>query len=459
MTSPVPPDVDMDLGGFALLQMGIGADKIYGWFKDGKGPERTTDTTQQDWEKVNRDHIDIAYLIEKAVRDSGASWEGAAGDQARASTSPLASWSQAAGDSASTAGQGTAQISESFRLARDSVEKPVDVPDKPWYNDALPWDTDYDDAVEKSQEVNSKNMQVLSTYGNAANAAGASMPTFQSPDEVGAGIDDGGGQPPIERPKEWGGVDENGTDKSGSDRSGGDKSGNSRPSGDINVPPPAPPGDDSGGNTRKSWADVPDRPTPPPNIDLPRTNDPRIPPNDPRFPPFDPRLPYDPRNPNDPRNPRNDPRNNPRNNPNNPNRPPVRLPGGGGGGGQGGSGGGRGPGGVPGMGGAGGGRMPGMGGLGGGVPGPGAFGPGGTSGTMGPGERGFGPGGGGFGPGGAGAAGRGGPAGGMAAGGMGAGAGRGQGDEDKEHKSASYLQETEDIFGDGTMVAPPVIGE
>ena len=35
--------------------------------------------------------------------------------------------------------------------------------------------------------------------------------------------------------------------------------------------------------------------------------------------------------------------------------------------------------------------------------------------------------------------------------------GKGHG-KDKEHKAASYLQETEDIFGDGTMVAPPVIG-
>ncbi|GAA2692440.1 PPE-repeat protein [Actinosynnema pretiosum] len=57
------------------------------------------------------------------------------------------------------------------------------------------------------------------------------------------------------------------------------------------------------------------------------------------------------------------------------------------------------------------------------------------------------------------AAGRGGAAaGGMGAGGMGAAGGRGNGEEDKEHKSASYLQETEDVFGDGTLVAPPVIG-
>ncbi|MCO1579698.1 PPE domain-containing protein [Crossiella sp. SN42] len=57
----------------------------------------------------------------------------------------------------------------------------------------------------------------------------------------------------------------------------------------------------------------------------------------------------------------------------------------------------------------------------------------------------------------AGAAGRGGPAG-AAGGPMGAGAG-GRKEEDKEHKRADYLQETEDVWGDGKRVAPPVIGE
>ena len=38
----------------------------------------------------------------------------------------------------------------------------------------------------------------------------------------------------------------------------------------------------------------------------------------------------------------------------------------------------------------------------------------------------------------------------------GAGTGR---DEDKEHRRPSYLVESEDVWGDGALVAPPVIGE
>lgn len=40
-----------------------------------------------------------------------------------------------------------------------------------------------------------------------------------------------------------------------------------------------------------------------------------------------------------------------------------------------------------------------------------------------------------------------------------AGAGRGQGGDDTEHRRPTYLVETEDIWGDGRRVAPPVIGE
>ncbi|WP_199440396.1 PPE domain-containing protein [Umezawaea beigongshangensis] len=60
-----------------------------------------------------------------------------------------------------------------------------------------------------------------------------------------------------------------------------------------------------------------------------------------------------------------------------------------------------------------------------------------------------------------GAAGRGGAAGaaGAAGGPTGAGGRGGRGEEDGEHRAADYLVETEDVFGDDRLVAPPVIGE
>jgi hypothetical protein len=41
----------------------------------------------------------------------------------------------------------------------------------------------------------------------------------------------------------------------------------------------------------------------------------------------------------------------------------------------------------------------------------------------------------------------------------GAGGRGGDGEDDTEHKIADYLVETDDVFGDDRLVAPPVIGE
>jgi hypothetical protein len=79
--------------------------------------------------------------------------------------------------------------------------------------------------------------------------------------------------------------------------------------------------------------------------------------------------------------------------------------------------------------------------------------PGGLSGAMGSGPDGM--------RGGAMGSGAGAGKGGAAGGGMGGGGAHGQkgeGEDDIEHKAADYLVETDDVFGDERMVAPPVIG-
>lgn len=134
---------------------------------------------------------------------------------------------------------------------------------------------------------------------------------------------------------------------------------------------------------------------------------------------------------------------------------------------------------VPGPGGPGGprGGQPGPGGLRGGQPGPGggkAFGPmsgslgasgqgslkgglpGGMSGMSGMGSGPDGMRGGAVGAGAGAGAGKGAAGAGMGAGG--AHGQKGEGEDDIEHKAADYLVETDDVFGDERMVAPPVIG-
>ncbi|SFR22993.1 PPE family protein [Lentzea waywayandensis] len=427
-----------NIGGFALLPF-AGGETIYKWFENGKGPAQSTTPTAQSWHNLSAGHVDVAQLIEKAVRDSGASWEGSAGDAARGGTSPLATWATVTGDSATQAGTTADTVGSAYADAKNAMSKPPAVPDKPFLNDWRPWDTDYDKALEKNQQVSEQNVRAFNQYAGAVNASMSNQPTFIAPTATDGSVqEEPGGDKNVDRvgmqsqpPPNIGTPPGGGGDRNGGGQDGTDLSG---------WKPPGTGGDDTGTagvNDPKFTPPPTDSGRPPPNIGVPTV------PPDGVFNPNDPRRPGGPLDPN-----------NPRNRPGGPNGPGGPGAGRGiGGPGGGGAGGGRGGGGLGG---------PGGGGLGGaaaakGMGGPGGMGSGfgGAAGVAGDGRGGAG----GFGPSGAGAAGAGGRgAAGMGAGGMGAGGGRGEGEEDKEHKSASYLQETEDIFGDGTMVAPPVIG-
>lgn len=420
MTTP-GGNVDMDMTLFLAGPLGAAlcAKKVYGWFHEGKGPQQTTDTAHQAWADVSKAQTEVSDLINKAVRDSGASWGGAAADQMRGSTSPLGSWANTAGSTATSGSNTVSEVSAAFRTAQNSVQKPVDVPDKPWYNDGVPWDTDYDDALEKSQGVDSANMQALSSYGERANASMSSMPKFESPNSSTANVQETP-PPQIDQPKPYDGYQGKTNTSSVSTSS-------------------MPPGSTPGGTTTPSWTAPPSTGQPP--------NVPIVPPpggnlNQPGVP-----LPGMPLPPGQ----------FPGNQKPGPNSPRQGVPGGRPGVQGGGPGGSRGPGGMGGPGAAGAARGPGgVGGVGG-APKPGSFGPlgsGGSAGVLGDPGRGS------FGPSGGGSAGAAGGRGAAGAGGMagGAGAGRGEGADDLEHTS-KYVEANDEAFGDDRMVAPPVIGE
>ena len=435
----------------------VSAKAVYGWFKDGN--PKVTDAGQETWGKVSGIQTEVSTLISKAVNDSGASWSGAAGDAMRSSTSPLSTWADLTGTNAQSGSSAVAEISSAFRDAQNSVQEPVSVPDKPWYNDFSPWDTDYDDAVEKSQGVDEANMRVINAYADRTNYSVSNMPTFEAPPDSTADVDDGSSENSNSNIDKLNNNEQftnnqTSTSSTSSNNSngsgeqvrqftppGGDNTGGNNNGGDDNTTRPSNTDD---GTTRPSDVNDPNRPpvgTPGrPTVGVPGGID-----NPPGFVPF---------GPNDPRNPANK-----LNGPGGPGSPGPGSPGAGRtGGGGGGAGGGRGGGGLGGGlgGGAGAGAGAGAGGRGGLGPGAaaaaGQFG--GSAGTA-AGEGGR-AGAGGFGAGGAAAGGRGAAGGAGAMGGAGHG-GKGEGGDDLEH-SSKYLQPSDEYFGDGTMVAPPVIG-
>ncbi|MET8756303.1 hypothetical protein [Lentzea sp. NPDC004782] len=426
MTAPGGNAIDSDMAVLFTgpLGMAMCAKKIYGWFKEGRGPQQTLDTGHEVYSEISKGQVDVSDLINKVIRDSGASWSGAAGDQMRGSTSPLSSWADTAGSTATAGASTVATLSSAYRTAQNSVQQPVAVPDKPWYNDHVPWDTDYDEALGKSQGVDSANMQVLNTYAETATAATSSSPKFESPNSSTATVQE---TPPsqIDQPKSYDGYN----------RQTSTSSVATTPTPLAATPP--------GGTTTPSWTappaavqNTPNVPNTPPGGNL---NQPGVP--LPGLP-----LPGGPLPGGSTSTPR-------------PGGLAGRPGGLGGPGGQS-----RAPGGPSGPGGPGAGAAGaarGTGGVGGGGLGstakPGGFGPLGSGGAAGVlGEQGRG---GAFGPSGSGNTGAAGARGaaGMAGGGAAAGAGRGEGADDLEH-TTKYVEPNDEAFGDDRVVAPPVIG-
>ncbi|MFJ6670812.1 hypothetical protein ACIQMJ_06845 [Actinosynnema sp. NPDC091369] len=393
------------------------------------------------WTKIGNTLAELQANLTSATAASKGAWQGAAAESAQGYFTNVATWSGNAAQGAQLTGNKLYTQSTAAEQAKNAMPEPVEFSTadayKMFFSEPNPfkWAETIDQIEQKfeeKQQAHERAAEVMTTMSTSFQESGSTMPAFSPP-------------PPMEGTGGSGDPGQNGTAQIGSrptvPSGNGNGTGSGSGFGDLGVPGGGggTGSGSGGGNTNQSGLNGPGGGTttlPGPG-GLPggggNTNIPG-----PGGGPYPPGI-YPPgTGPN--QRPTTPPGGRPPGMPNGPGRGP--------GGGPGGRGFGGGPGGGPG-----GMAAAGRGGLGG-------FGPGGSAGTLGEAGRtgagGFGPGGSG-GLGGAGAAGRGG-AGGMGAGGMGAGAGRGQGEEDKEHKAASYLVETEDVFGDGTMVAPPVIG-
>ncbi|MFC3892382.1 PPE domain-containing protein [Lentzea rhizosphaerae] len=401
---------------------GYGHPELYKMINSGPGVSASI-PVEQGWKKIKETLAQIDDDLHTALAKMGAGWESDAADAANAALSPLAQW-------AGYAEQGSGTMESSARLqgefiadARKKMPEVVPVTtEKPGILDmtvgALTGPVGMAHVV--GQQIDHERQEAAAD--NAAAQAVKVMEDYQSDSRWNSSTLGDFPQPPqvvIDTPPP-------GDTGTGSTRAGYTSTGVYSPSGNTgttnpswtqppSTPPPVsqawtPPGND--GTTHTSWTQPPSTPppvhtpTPPPPTNLPHPT-PTPTPGGPVF-----------------------------------TRPNTGVPGGGRGGQLGGVKGGQ----------LGGGKAfgPMSGSLGssgqgtsmkpGGMPGTGAGPEGMRGGAMGAG---------------AGAAGKGGAAG---AGAGGAHGQKGEGEDDIEHKAADYLVETDDVFGDERLVAPPVIG-
>ncbi|MBP2476762.1 hypothetical protein JOF53_005634 [Crossiella equi] len=359
------------------------------------------------WEYQAKRLDDIGNNVRKAFEAAAGVTQGRSFDQMQERVSPAYQWAEQASTMAGQVRSVAETSTGTFTDTKSKIGPPVQVTETDnaisrgwaWLTDGM---TDKQAQQAQADDAQTKARETMRTYERTVLSSTSNLPVFTAPDPIDVGVGTGGG-----------GTTQVGTNTTTTNTR------QHRPGGSDNQRP---------GFADRDGDGIPDDRDPRDDRNVPDRDGDGIP---------------DDRDPVDNRNPGRD-----QVDPNLVVTPPVQptpppnlgIPVGGG------------PG-VPG-----GGPMSGPGFVGG----MGGFGPSGSGAAMRPG---FGPSGmagvgaggaaaangGGFGPGGRGGApGMGGP--------MGSGA-RAGGEEDKEHKRPDYLIEIDDIFGDGTLVAPPVIGE
>jgi hypothetical protein len=408
-------------------------DKIHG------GPGHSAAQTVDDaWNSFRAVMGNAKSELESAIRDAGAVWVGAAGEQFAGSTAPLVQWAEDARVAGVETHNSFSAQTSYYSGAKTTMPEPVQVTSTAnddflgipaGFTHLVGGQTDQDVEEQQANEAKREAVRVMNGYRDGASSAVDSLGTFTPPPQVTTQVT----EPKFEQSEAQRQYSQQFSDGQWNTPTSTDPSRTtSTPQQPVTTPPVVAP---VGGDTNTSGVgtpqDIAPRPTPTPVPPPSYTPGPPQPPV--AVPPPGMIRPNPFPNPNDRRNPTGG-------------NPPGRGTGTGVPKGFGGTPPGGAPGGAPRVGGG----LPGVPSQ----PGHGSqpFGPGSSSGIAGDSHANRA---------GTGAAGGRAAAGSPMMGGMAGAPQGGQGEDDIEHKAAPYLEELEDVWGQDSapMVAPPVIGD
>jgi hypothetical protein len=172
----------VDVGGAigSVLLLGVDDEVAYNWFHNGRGTE-SIDANADGWGQVRHGYQEVLLLVAKGLAESKAAWTGSAADAAHGAVSPVRAWAEQALDSAVQAQATVMAQSSAFSDIKARLSPPVAVPDKPWWNDVWPGDTNYDKALQAKQANSIRNVELVRQYGDLTQTNGASYPRFEEP--------------------------------------------------------------------------------------------------------------------------------------------------------------------------------------------------------------------------------------------------------------------------------------
>jgi len=168
---------------------GYSHEELYAQINSGPGP-RASHTSMERWEGVSAALAEINSELLAGVLRSGASWEGAAADQARSGLNPLAAWADDARGGAEVMRLSAELQADYIAKARADMPPPVPVTaEKPGLLEAglthlVGGQTDYEKQEKAHNAAEQRAREVMSTYASSTASNVSTLGQFHQPPQL-----------------------------------------------------------------------------------------------------------------------------------------------------------------------------------------------------------------------------------------------------------------------------------
>jgi hypothetical protein len=126
-------------------------------------------TAKDSLDRLQATYENVRDNMTQALSGIKATYTGNAADAMADAFTPVANSFNDGANFAGSASLATSFQAESFATAQAKIQNQVPVPDAPWYEPVDPFNTDHDDAIQQNSQIDAANEAAYTAYGNDTN--------------------------------------------------------------------------------------------------------------------------------------------------------------------------------------------------------------------------------------------------------------------------------------------------
>ncbi|MCK2241294.1 MULTISPECIES: PPE domain-containing protein [unclassified Crossiella] len=163
--------------------------KLYDDLQQGRGPA-TAEPAKKFQAELAQGFFNAVNDLKTGLKTLGGVWQGQAADNAQAAIGGLGPWLELARTAVENSGKATGSQAEAFSTAKTAMPKPVEVKTgEDWapvkgVKNFFGVKTDRQDEEEAAKEAHLRAAQVMSTYSTSSSANVRALPTISEPPQV-----------------------------------------------------------------------------------------------------------------------------------------------------------------------------------------------------------------------------------------------------------------------------------